>query len=103
MGKILMFLWISINAKNAATDIANRTELKLRENRDAYLASDRTAERKEAALARFHEIWKEFLGPDGCGSAALREYGKRCIEERQNGKHEWDAWYFYPIQDSTTR
>lgn len=99
-----MFLWMSINAKNVATDIANRTELRLRQNRDAYFAGERTVARKEASLARFEEIWEEFLGPDGCGSAALREYGKRCIAERQsNAPHDWQVWYLYPIRDAATQ
>lgn len=101
MGKVLLFLWISINAKNVATDIANRTELQLRRNRDEFLAGPRTAERRESALARFEDIWEEFTGPDGCGSAALRWYGQRCVEERMpNAAHDWAVWYLHPIKDA---
>ncbi len=104
MGKVFMFLWISINAKNVATDVANRTELKLRQNRDAYFAGPRTAERKEEALRRYEEIWAEFTGPDGCGSSALREYGQRCINERtQNAAHDWAVWYLHPVKDSAAQ
>lgn len=103
MGKVFMFLWISINAKNVATDIANRTEMQLRRNRDEYLSGPLTADRKAAALARFDEIWEEFTGPDGCGSSALRTYGLKCIQERMpNTAHDWAVWYLHPIKDSAT-
>ncbi len=104
MGKAFFFLWIAIHAKNVTTDIANRAELKLRQNRDGYLAGPNTVERKQAALQRFDEIWEDFIGPDGCGSSALREYGKRCIGERMpQSAHDWAVWYLHPIKDSSTQ
>lgn len=103
MGKVLLYLWMSINAKNVATEIANRTEMKLRQNREEYFAGEHTQARKQAALNRFDEIWEEFLGPDGCGSVLLRGYGQRCIQERMpGGKHDWQVWYLHPIKDSVT-
>lgn len=98
MGSVYLLLFMALNAKNAATDIANRFELELRANRDAFLAGQLA---RDAALRKFDDAWTRFTGPDGCGSAVLRAYGKRCVEERGAGKaHDWFGWYRAPIADA---
>jgi hypothetical protein len=101
MNTLILTVMMGIFAKTSATDIANRAELQLRANRDAYMASSMTRAGKEQALRRFEETWERFIGPEGCGAASLRSYGRRCIEERKRGgEHDWWKWYYDPIADS---
>jgi len=88
-------------AKQQATDIANKTEMQLHANLAAYTSGVASPERKAEALRKFDETWERFTGPDGCGSATLRQYGERCISEREErGKFDWIRTYRQPIADS---
>jgi hypothetical protein len=80
------------------TDVVNDLERRLQQNRDAFIAGPRTAERKTAALRFYDESMEWLRSSMACGSSALADAGKRCIEERQReGDHPWPICYRDPI------
>lgn len=66
-----------------ASQVADRVESILRQNRDDYLAGPRTPETQQAALANFDYAWSKLVA--ACSDPQLGDAGRRCISERQRG------------------
>jgi hypothetical protein len=85
----------------ATTEIVNRLEILLRNNRDAFLNGPRTAADQQAALATFDSGMDWLASPSGCGNIAYSRAGLNCVNERQRGaKFDWYAWYRDPIANA---
>jgi hypothetical protein len=91
----IILLWFSAWYANYTTsDFVDIVEAQLRANRDSYLSGQRTAARRNAALAYFDQQWAWLHSPAGCGSKLLGEAGKRCLSERTRGSQwPWEAYY----------
>jgi len=84
--------------KIAATQVVEEAAALMEKNRDAYLASARTAADQQVALQNFDALWARIV--EQCSS--LGEPGKRCISERQpGGKWDYAAYYRTPISSDT--
>lgn len=97
--------------KEAATNIVDQIEIKLKENLDGYLNGPRTPESQAQALANFDAGWNAVI--ENCSNPELGSAGERCISERQEGGTapwcpkpggkgcDWFALYRYPIASDT--
>jgi hypothetical protein len=82
-----------------ATRIVDQIEPFLAQNRDGFLASNRSPENYAVALANFDYAWGEVVA--GCSNPALGNPGRVCISERQRGgRWDWFALYRDPIADA---
>ena len=75
-----------------ASQIVDRAEPILRQNRDVYLAGDHSASSQAGALQRYDDVWAR-VG-ELCGDPQLGDAGKRCISDRQcGGSAPWgETW-----------
>jgi hypothetical protein len=98
LGLMALFARKGPRQKVATTQIVDKVEPLLAQNRDAYLALPvRTASAQAQALANFDAGWQYVV--DNCGIPEMGDPGRRCIEERQRGgKWDWFALYRDPIE-----
>ncbi len=90
----LLILFSGLFGADTTTDLVNGTELRLIQNRDAFLTGPHTRSRKAAALSFFDQEWSALIGPYGCGARSLGPAGKACIADRsRDGQWPWPAWY----------
>lgn len=88
--------------KIAATEIVDKLEPLLKDNRDGYLNGPRTPASQEVALANFDAALAWLESPEACGNAELGDAGRRCISERvRGGRWQWPARYRDPIANDT--
>lgn len=86
--------------KVATTEIVNKIEPLLAENRDGYLSGPRTVSSQAQALENFKAGWQYIL--DNCGAPVMGTPGKNCISERSpGGQWDWWAYYYDPIAEDT--
>lgn len=88
--------------KVAATNIVNKVEPMLQQNRDAYLASNHTQSEQAQSMANFNTLWAIVVSK--CSDPALGDAGRRCISERQEGGQapwgkNWFQMYLDPIRN----
>ena len=87
--------------KIASTKIVDDAEPILRQNRDVFLAGDKTDEAKEYALAVFNQVWASVVA--ACSDQSLGNPGKACVADRQRGgKWDWFSYYYDPIANTPT-
>ena len=103
--KTLLVLWFSAWFSNiTVTQYVDDMEPLLRANRDAYLAGQRTAGQRDAAVAYFDRQWASLKSSQGCGSRLLGSAGQHCISDRsRNGNWPWETYYRDPILNAPAR
>jgi hypothetical protein len=79
--------------KVKASNTANEIEPYMAQNRDAYLAGDRSLTSQANGLATFDALWNQFVQLES--DPALGEAGKRGIQERgPTGTPSWGKNWF---------
>jgi hypothetical protein len=102
LGLMALFARKGPRQKVATTEIVNKVEPILAQNRDAYLALPvRTVSAQAQALANFDAGWQYVV--NNCGIPEMGDPGKRCIGDRQRGgKFDWFALYRDPIANDAS-
>ncbi len=88
--------------KVAATNIVNKVEPMLQQNRDAYLDSNHTQLEQAQSVENFNSLWQIVVSK--CSDPVLGDAGRRCISERQEGGaapwgKNWFQMYLDPIRN----
>jgi hypothetical protein len=84
--------------KIKASNTANEIEPYMVQNRDGYLAGERTVENQANAVATFDALWGQFVQLES--DPALGEAGKRGIQERgKDGIPSWGKNWFQLYRD----
>jgi hypothetical protein len=90
-GQIISFVgWGDGCGQNCVltTDWANKAEVLLRQNIDAYFSSPvRNTSTQQAALGGFDAIWAQLA--KACGQSSLGGAGIRCTGDRERGACKW--------------
>lgn len=102
MGVIMWLNRKGPKQKVASTQIVNEAEPLLAQNRDMFLAGEKSNEAKEYALAVFNQVWAAVVA--SCSDSSLGNPGKACISDRQRGgKWDWFSYYYDPIANTETK
>lgn len=102
MGVVMWLRRMGPKQKVASTKIVDEAEPILRQNRDMFLAGEKTDESKEYALAVFNQVWASVVA--SCSNASLGNPGKACVADRQRGgKWDWFSYYYDPIANTPTK
>jgi len=103
---IAIMSWVAYMKRNGmrkeqATAVADKAEGLLKENLDAWNASNKTLEDQQTAYANTAAIMDYMLSQQGCGNPNLGDPGQRCISERlvEGARYPWLEWYVDPIRN----
>jgi len=100
IGLMALFARKGPKQKVATTEIVDKVEPLLKQNRDGYLTGPRTVTAQQQAINNFHAGWQFVV--DHCNIPEMGDPGQRCTSERsRGGKWDWFAYYLDPILNDT--
>jgi len=96
IGLMALFARKGPKQKVATTEIVDKVEPLLKQNRDGYLTGPRTVTAQQQAINNFHAGWQFVV--EHCNIPEMGDPGQRCTSERsRGGKWDWYSYYLDPI------